>query len=159
MENISLDEFNTTLTEINKEYPWQMPTWLKIAMTVVITIFIIGIIIGCHICRVRGIHLERCLSKQDQYDANYQNKSFKNSFRNTPSNSNLQPEHIKHPHLGEMIPLKEIKPNTKTTEKKMTRATPDSVAEALSELSDLDFTKFYKKKSDRAHRPQTTFEL
>ena len=58
-----------------------------------------------------------------------------------------------------MIPLKEIKPNAKTTKKKMTRATPDSVAEALSELSDLDFTKFYKKKSDHAHWPQTTFEL
>ena len=42
---------------------------------------------------------------------------------------------------------------------KTTRATPDSVAEALSELSDLDFTKFYKKKSDRAHQPQTTIEL
>ena len=40
-----------------------------------------------------------------------------------------------------------------------TRATPDSVAEALSELSDLDFTKFYKKKSDRAHWPRTIIEL
>ena len=90
--------------------------------------------------------------------------------------------HIEHPHLGEMMPLKEIRPNSKTTEKKMTReapqegfdtisgnpenkhhkttkATPDSVAEALSELLDLDFTKFYKKKSDHAHWPQTTFEL
>ena len=45
------------------------------------------------------------------------------------------------------------------TEKKMTRATPDLVAEALSELSDLDFAKFYKKKSDHAHRSQTTFDL
>ena len=89
--------------------------------------------------------------------------------------------HIEHPHLGEMMPLKEIRPNSETTKKKMTReapqegfnitfgnpenkhhktrATPDSVAEALSELSDLDFTKFYKKKSDRAHWLQTTFEL
>ena len=41
----------------------------------------------------------------------------------------------------------------------MTKATPDSVAEALSELSDLDFTKFYKKKSGGAHRSQTTFDL
>ena len=90
--------------------------------------------------------------------------------------------HIEHPHLGEMIPLREIRPNSKTTKKEMTRkvpqedfdpfsgnsenkhhkttrATPDSVAAALSELSDLDFTKFYKKKSDHAHRPQTTIEL
>ena len=90
--------------------------------------------------------------------------------------------HIEHPHLGEMMPLREIRPNSKATEKKMTRevphkdfdtisgnsenkhrrttrATPDSVAEALSELSDLDFTKFYKKKLDRAHWPQTTIEL
>ena len=44
-------------------------------------------------------------------------------------------------------------------EKKMTKATQDSVAEALSELSDLDFTKFYKKKSGHAHRLQTTFDL
>ena len=89
---------------------------------------------------------------------------------------------IEHPHLGEMIPLREINPNSKTTKKKMTRevsqessdtilgnfenrynkttiATPDMVAEALSELSDLDFTKFYKKKSDLAHRLQTTIEL
>ena len=65
MENISLDEFNTTLTEINKEYPWQMPIWLKIVMTLVITIFIIGIIVGCYICRVKGIRLEWCLQKQD----------------------------------------------------------------------------------------------
>ena len=52
MENISLDEFNTTLAEINKEYPWQMPIWLKFFMTIVITIFIMGIIVGCYICRV-----------------------------------------------------------------------------------------------------------
>ena len=52
MENISLDEFNTTLTEINKEYLWQISIWLKIIMTIVITIFIIGIIIGCYVCRV-----------------------------------------------------------------------------------------------------------
>ena len=44
-------------------------------------------------------------------------------------------------------------------EKKMTKATLDSVAEALSELSDLDFTKFYKKKLGRVHRSQTTFDL
>ena len=41
----------------------------------------------------------------------------------------------------------------------MTKATPDLVAEALSELSDLDFTKFYEKKSGRAHQSQTTFDL
>ena len=61
MENISLDEFNTTLAELNEEYPWKMPIWLKIFMTIVITIFIIGIIVGCYICRVQGIHLELCL--------------------------------------------------------------------------------------------------
>ena len=49
--------------------------------------------------------------------------------------------------------------NPENKHHKTTKATPDSVAEARSELSDLDFTKFYKKKSDRAHRPQTTFEL
>ena len=67
--------------------------------------------------------------------------------------------HIEHPHLEEMKPLKETRHSSRVTEKKMTRATPDSVAEALSELSDLDFTKFYKKKSDCAHRSQTTFDL
>ena len=67
--------------------------------------------------------------------------------------------HIEHPHLEEMKPLKETRHNFKTTKKKMTRATPDLVAEALSELSELDFTTFYKKKSDRAHRSQTTFDL
>ena len=59
----------------------------------------------------------------------------------------------------EMKPLKETRHNSRMTDKKMTKATPDSVAEALSEISDLDFTKFYKKKSDRAHRSQTTFAL
>ena len=49
--------------------------------------------------------------------------------------------------------------NPENKHRKTTRVTPDSVAEALSELSDLDFTKFYKKKSDRAHWLQTTFEL
>ena len=67
--------------------------------------------------------------------------------------------HIEHPHLEEMKPLKETRHNSRMTYKKMTKATPDTVAEALSELSDLDFTKFYKKKSDRAHRLQTTFAL
>ena len=41
----------------------------------------------------------------------------------------------------------------------MTKANLDLVAETLSELSDLDFTKFYKKKSGHAHRSQTTFDL
>ena len=58
-----------------------------------------------------------------------------------------------------MRPLQEIEHNSRTKEKKMTRATPDLVAEALSELSDLDFTKFYKKKLGRTHRWQTTFDL
>ena len=47
MENISLDKFNTTMTEINKEYPWQMPVWLKIILTIGIRIFIIEAMIGC----------------------------------------------------------------------------------------------------------------
>ena len=65
MENISLDEFNTTLTEINEEYPWRMSTWLKIAITVRITIFIIGMIVGCYVCRVRGVRLDWCLLKRN----------------------------------------------------------------------------------------------
>ena len=67
--------------------------------------------------------------------------------------------HIEHPHFEEMRPLQEIEHNSRTKEKKMTKATPDLVAEALSELSDLDFTKFYKKKLGRAHRSQNTFDL
>ena len=89
MENNSLDEFNTTLTEINEEYPWRMPTWLKIAITVGITIFIIGMIVGCYVCRVRGIRLEWCLLKRKRYDANNQNNTFKNSSRNAPRNGSL----------------------------------------------------------------------
>ena len=65
MENISLDKFNTTMTEINKEYPWQMPVWLKIILTVGITIFIIGAMIGCYVCRVKGVRLGWCLPKQN----------------------------------------------------------------------------------------------
>ena len=159
MENISLDKFNTTMTEINKEYPWQMPVWLKIILTVGITIFIIGAMIGCYVCRVRGVHLGWCLPKQNRYSTNNQNNTFKNASRNTSSNSNLRSVHIEHPHFEEMRPLQEIGHNSRTKEKKMTKATPDSVAEALSELSDLDFTKFYKKKSGHAHRSQTTFDL
>ena len=67
--------------------------------------------------------------------------------------------HIEHPHLEEMKPLKETRHSSRTTNKKMTKATPDTLAEALSELSDLDFTKFYKMKSDHAHWLQTTFTL
>ena len=141
MENISLDEFNTTLAEINKEYPWQMPTWLKIFMTIVITIFIIGIIVGCYICRVRGIHLEWCLLKQDQSNVNYKNNSFKNSFRDNPSNRNLWPVHIEHPHLGETIPLGEIKPNSKATKKKMTRGVPKEGFDTISINPENNFAK------------------
>ena len=79
--------------------------------------------------------------------------------RNTSSNSNLQSAHIELPHFKETRPLQEIEHNSRTKEKKMTKTAPDLVAEALSELSDLDFTKFYKKKSGRAHRSQTTFDL
>ena len=32
--------------------------------------------------------------------------------------------HIEHPHLGEMMSLREIRPNSKITEKKMTREVP-----------------------------------
>ena len=67
--------------------------------------------------------------------------------------------HIEHPHFKEMRPLQETEHNSRTKGKKMTKATPDLVAEALSELSDLDFTKFYKKKSGRANRSQTTLDL
>ena len=136
MENISLDEFNTTLAKINKEYPWQMPIWLKIFMTIVITIFVMGIIVGCYICRVRGIRLEWCLPKQDRNNTNYQNNSLKNSFRNNPSNRNLRSVHIEHPHLGEMMPLREIRPNSKTTEKKMTREVPHEDFDTISENSE-----------------------
>ena len=159
MENISLDKFNTTMTEINEEYPWQMPVWLKIILTVGITIFIIGAMIGCYMCKVRGVCLGWCLPKQNRYDTNNQNNTFKNASRNTPSNSNLRSVHIEHPHFEETRPLQEIEHNSRTKEKKMTKATPDSVAEAFSELSDLNFTKFYKKKLGRAHRSQTTFDL
>ena len=159
MENISLDKFNTTMTEINEEFPWQMPVWLKIILTVGITIFIIGAMIGCYMCRVGGVHLGWCLLKQNRYDTNNQNNTFKNMSRNTSINSNLRLAHIEHPHFKETRPLQEIELNSRTKEKKMTKATLDLVAEALSELSDLDFTKFYKKKSGCAHRSQTTFDL
>ena len=159
MENISLDKFNTTMTEINEEDPWQMPVWLKIILTVGITIFIIGAMIGCYVCRVRGVHLGWCLPKRNRYGTNNQNITFKNASRDTSSNSNLRLVHIEHPYFEEMRPLKETERNSRTNGKKMTKATPDSVAEALSELSDLDFTKFYKKKSGCAHRSQTTFDL
>ena len=89
MENINLDKFNTTMTEINEEYPWQMPVWLKIILTVGITIFIIGAMIGCYMCRVRGVRLGWCLPKQNRYGTNNQNNTFKNASRNTSSNSNL----------------------------------------------------------------------
>ena len=89
MKNISLDKFNATIAEINEEYPWQMPVWLKIILTVGITIFIIEAMTGCYVCRVRGVCLERCLPKQNRYDTNNQNNTFKNESRNTSSNSNL----------------------------------------------------------------------
>ena len=89
MENISLNKFNTTMTEINEEYPWQMPVWLKIILTVGIIIFIIGAMIGCYMCRVKGVHLGWCLPKQNRYDTNNQSNTFKNASRNTSSNSNL----------------------------------------------------------------------
>ena len=86
MQNISLTKFNTTMTKINEEYPWQMPVWLKIILTVGITIFIIGAMIGCYMCRVKGVRLGWCLPKQNLYDTN---NTFKNTSRNTFSNSNL----------------------------------------------------------------------
>ena len=86
IENIRLDKFNSTLAEINNEYPWQMPTWLKILMTIVATICVMGLIIGCYVCRVQGIRLEWCLLKHNRCNVNYQHNSFKNLFRNTPSN-------------------------------------------------------------------------
>ena len=151
IENISLDKFNTTMTEINKEYPWQMPNG--------ITIFIIGAMIRCYVCRVRGVHLGWCLSKRNQYGTNNQNITFKNASGNISSNSNLRSVHIEHPHFEEMRSLQETERNSRMKGKKMTKATLDSVAEALSELSDLDFTKFYKKKSGHANQSQTTLDL
>ena len=125
MENISLDKFNTTMTEINDKYPSQMPVWLKIILTVGITIFIIGTMIGCYVCRVRGVRLGWCLPKQNWYGTNNQNNTFKNTSRNTSSNSNLWSVHIEHPHFKEMRPSQEIEHNSRTKEKKMTKATLD----------------------------------
>ena len=49
--------------------------------------------------------------------------------------------------------LSEIEENRQNSQKIMVRVTPEMVAAALSELADIDFEKFYKKK---ANHPQKT---
>ena len=95
---------------------------------------------------------------------------------------------ITHPHLSEMIPLieirhhpepstslkamersplrqygnksrlPEIKENSQNSWKTMVRATPEMVAAALSELVDIDFEKFYKKKANHLHKTPAFME-
>ena len=69
--------------------------------------------IGCYVCRVRGVRLGWCLLKQNRYGTNNQNNTFKNTSRNTSSNSNLRSVHIEHPHFEEMRPLQEIEHNSR----------------------------------------------
>ena len=59
----TLEKLNSTLAQIDNEYPWQMPTWLKILLSIIITIIIIGIIIICCKCRAKGIYVEEHLLK------------------------------------------------------------------------------------------------
>ena len=101
---------------------------------------------------------------------------------------NSQPMHITHPHLLEMIPLNEIKhhpgpstslkamersplrqygnksslpkikENIQNSQKTMVRAKPEMVAAAMSELADIDFEKFYKKKANHLHKTPAFME-
>ena len=61
IKDITLGKLNITLLDISNEYPWQMPTWLKIFLSITITILVIGIIISSYLCRVREIYVEEHL--------------------------------------------------------------------------------------------------
>ena len=49
--------------------------------------------------------------------------------------------------------LSQTKRNSQNSRMAVIKVIPESVAAALSELADIDFEKFYKKKSSRMHRP------
>ena len=96
--------------------------------------------------------------------------------------------HIAHPHLLEMTPLNEIKhhsepstslkvmersplrqyrnksslpeikENNQNYQKTMVRVIPEMIAAALSELADIDFEKFYKKKANCLHKTPAFME-
>ena len=61
IKDTTLEKLNSTLPQLENEYPWQMPTWLKIFLSVIIMIIMIRIIIICCICRARGIYAEEHL--------------------------------------------------------------------------------------------------
>ena len=61
IKDISLEKLSSTLSQIDSKYPWQMPTWLKILLSIIITVIIIGIIVICCICRARGIYMKEHL--------------------------------------------------------------------------------------------------
>ena len=50
------------------------------------------------------------------------------------------------------------KRNSKKSKNAVVKVTPGSVEAALSELADIDFERFYKKKSSHMHRPSTFME-
>ena len=54
--------------------------------------------------------------------------------------------------------LSEIKENSQNSWKTIVQATPEMVAAALSELADIDFEKFYKKKVNHLHKTPAFME-
>ena len=45
---------NKKLTEISLEYPWELPLWSKIVITVVLTLVVVAVSITCCTCRHDG---------------------------------------------------------------------------------------------------------
>ena len=98
IRDITLGELNSTLSQIDNEYPWQMPTWLKIFLSIITTIVIIGIIIICCICRARGIYVEEHLLNWCSKKSNA--RSSLNDHldpKNFSTMKDLWPMHITHP--------------------------------------------------------------
>ena len=102
-----------------------MPTWLKIFLSIIITVIVMGIMVICCICRAREIYVEEHLlhlcSKKSQ------TKSFVKEPLNSKSFFIIKKSlsmHITHPHFSEMIHLNKIKhhPEPPTSLKVMERS-------------------------------------
>ena len=91
MQEVTIPSLNTKLREINRNYPWSMPDWLKIVLT--ITASIIGIVFMVVMIYLRRtgncMLLEKHLNKRRKSNSLPHNKGIELKELNCPQKSTM----------------------------------------------------------------------
>ena len=134
MKDMSIESLNKTLQEINNDYPWTLPFYLKVTITVIVTIVLVIFIIICILCQTGRLkRLLGCLPKR-KYTNDFEMKR-KSLMKKMEIGAPTPVAPVSQPLLSQH--------NRSLSKIDNIIATPTSVADALSTISDLDFTKFH----------------